>query len=123
MIVAAHIARDSDQFTEIEMAAHIGGNPKAVPCRASIAADVATRDTFLEQGKRATQDRSESRGLNTVELLLGIVQVIDVECRNADVRLTCGDLVGQKRRRERMTAADNVIGCNNARIYEGLLEV
>ena len=123
MIVAADIARDSDQFTEVEIAAHIRGNAKPVPCRASIAADVTTRDPFLEQCKCATQDRSETRGLNTVELLLGIVEVVYVERRYANVRLTRSDLMGQKRRRERMAAADDVIGCNDARTYEGLLEV
>src|SRR4030095_2320657 len=123
VVIAAAIARDANDLTPIEMSARVGRRAHPVPLGPAIAADVSAFDSLLEKHERATKYGAEPSRLDRVELLLGIVEIVDVERPHAEVRRARLDLVCDERRRQRVAAANDVFRRYNAWIDEHPLEV
>src|SRR5688500_9375189 len=123
VVITTDVARHRDDLGEIQVPARVRWCAEAVPGCTPITTDVATRDPLLEQRERATKDRTESRRLNRVELLLRIVQVVDVERSDAKVLLASFNLMCQERRRERVTASYEIIGTDDSGVDVRRLQI
>ncbi len=123
VVITADIARDADELAQVEMSARIGRRAESVPRRASVAADVAAFDSLLEQRERVTEYRAEPCRLDGVELLLGVVEIVHVDRAHAEVCLTRLDLMRDERRRQRVAATNDILGCHDAWIDECALQV
>jgi hypothetical protein len=62
------------------------------------------------------------RSFDRIELLLGVVQVVDVNRGEPQVFPAALDLVGEVARREAVAAGDDVIGCHHSRTVVLVLE-
>src|SRR5215212_4579953 len=85
-----------------------------MPGCTSVAANRALADLGFELGERAGNDASEARAIQGQSLLLGIVQIVDVNRGEAKIRKTALNLVRKKCGTERMTAAHDIRSCHNS---------
>ena len=100
MAVAGDLAGDIDQLPKAKMRLVAGRHPKPIPRRAAIGANVITRDSVLEHHEGSANALSHRRRRVSCRLLLGIVEIIEIDGANSEILPTSGDRMAQERRRE-----------------------
>src|SRR5437763_12738789 len=105
------------------MAAILGRHAQPVPRRASVASHLARGAALLEQRERGAQSVTELVARQGLELLLGIVQVVDVDRLGAEVAATAPELVRKEARRQAVRAAHDLLRAHDAGVEELALEV
>src|SRR3954467_6554569 len=108
VVDAGYVTRDGDELLETQVIARFGGDPEAVPCCASIVGDRTPLHLLLQLGESLPDDRLEIRSRQHVELLLGVVEIVDVDGSQTEVLATALDLIGDIARCQTMTARDDV---------------
>src|SRR3954470_12779323 len=93
MVRAADFTRDRDELLQAQMISCVGRDAKAIPCRAAVHSDGAPSCLGFECGKCITDHVEEARPLEDIELLLGIVQIVDVDYLETKIASAAFDLI------------------------------
>src|ERR1043165_1502446 len=96
---------------------------KTVPRRDAIVAQLARAAVLFETFKRALQTMIELRIRNILQLRLGIVNVINVDCGDAEIFQRLIELVFEVSGRHAMTTADEVVERGDAGLDEGFVDI
>src|SRR5439155_1010888 len=108
---------------EREVLARVGPGPEAVPGGDAVLSDAARRDLPLEHLEGGADAGQELLAGNAAELRLGVVHVIDVDGREAQVAEASPELVLEIARRHRVPAAHHVLGLEDAGAHVGVAHV
>ena len=92
-----------------------GRNSETIPGRAPVTADDTALYLFLECGESRTHHIQESRSGEHIELLLGVVQVIDVYEGETEVLLATLDLIVQIARGQTMATRHHIVRPHDSR--------
>src|SRR5437868_11348054 len=89
---------------------------QSAPCRASVGADLSRSTALFEHLEGGADASLELRRLDRIELLLGIVEIVEVDRLDSEIRTTARELIGQKVRREAMSARNDILGAHDSRL-------
>src|SRR5581483_6982337 len=106
--------RRPDELLEREVVGRRRRLPEAVPGGDAVAPDAALGDLPLEHLEYGPDAREELGARDGAELGLGVVDVVDVDGGDAEVRETPAELVLQVARRHHVGPADDVVGAHDA---------
>ncbi len=98
------------------MTALVRRRAQAVPRCATVSTDLARRTSLLEHLERRADSPLELRGVYGIELLLGVVQVVEIDRVKSQIRAAARDLVLEKCGSEAVTAGDDVLGTHDSGI-------
>src|SRR5207245_1462216 len=97
--------------------------PVAIPGRGPVLPELALRHRLLERGERRPYPGVELGAIHLAELHLRIVDVVDVDRLETEIRATAVDLVPQVARRHAVGARHHVPRLEDAGPDVGLREV
>src|SRR5687768_3804143 len=108
MRAAADFSGQPYQVGQGKVIAARSKHTEAVPCCASVSAYASRFGLGFKLGERSTHHAHEPRPVESVELLLGIVQVENVDAVELQVCQAAFDLIGEKSRSKAMPAGHQI---------------
>src|SRR5260370_1014614 len=119
----ARLSRCGQHFGEREMLFLVSRQAIALPRGGAVAGDAPLAAGALERLEGGAQPPPELGPGHLAELRLGVVQVVEVDARDAKVAPAALDLVVEEARGQRVAAGDDLVGAQDARLDERLLEI
>jgi len=110
VIGARYFPRGFHEHREAQVPALARWRAETVPRRASVAADLAGGAARFEQLEGRAQAPLKLRIIDSVELLLGVVQIVEIDRFDAEVCAAARELIGEEGGSEAVSAGDYVVG-------------
>src|SRR4029077_8038254 len=113
MIGPGYIARHRHQLLEAQMVPRFWRDPESIPRSAPITPNHASADLCLERCKSIAHDAQKPGPRHCVELLLGIVEIVDVDDGEPEILSAALNLIVEVARRETVATGNDVSGLHH----------
>lgn len=113
MLITSHRLREGNQVDETQVSARTGLGAEPLPRRAAVGTDVSGSDAPLERLECTPDSMLKLAWRDCIQLLLGVVEIVQVDGGDAEVLAAAVDLVIEVGRGEAMPIDDQLAGRND----------